>query len=763
MAPASKGKSQTDHVEAFNDLAAAYKARQSDKLLSEMDKVLAVLGKVSDVSVFEPGRQEGLALLLHCSHLLQCLEARSSTVWAIVSLLASLATASPALAAFLSGRLALLPTLARLLHAGPAAGRAARLLELLQPVAAAGRVLRREAHLTALLADLAGLATDHSSPLAGPALRVLCSITRGSHPAAKALLVTLPLERLTTTTFAETADQVSAEYLCLNLRRVRLAAAGPSEPKVKSFLVKLTDVFCAALSSEGLPTMRLLVAFLADMRGAAEYREVLAAQDATLQVQQLLASIDFTGGFKHNVADVFFEFLTELVSAYQAERVVLFEPAVKVVLGRLEARPGQGRASDRAASALGLVHALLEETDMHALSEPERGILRFQLDHLLPSLLALALECRPAKEPGATVSGEALTSCLACLRLLQLVAGVQEWRAATGQLVPAAKLASAYRAVLAGLPEERQRAALATEFLTLAGRLQEDCQPWRRARDEALAEEAGALRLVASVLRREGEPDDRTRKALDILKAADYSMVEELHQGEQPVEEREEAAVMSAEQSLRIDQMLETVTESLGRAELEPVLAEVLELAAAGRGQERQEAESLRQALAGADLQLQATGQALASRQQRAGALERQVGGLVASLGAARGELADLRGQHGVLAREADSTRDKLGRELADRKADIEQMEEEKRELEAAVAKCKETMGEQKVSLKQLAENEKVLTTELKKEMRLKEEKDMKLKKGEEKLKKKERQLEDELCARERAEKEVSLKLRLMT
>lgn len=113
MAPASKGKSQTDHVKAFNDLAAAYKARQSDKLLSDMDKVLAVLAKVSDVSVFEPGRQEALALLLHCHQLLQCLEVRSSTVWAIVSLLSSLATASPALAVFLGNRLALLPTLAR--------------------------------------------------------------------------------------------------------------------------------------------------------------------------------------------------------------------------------------------------------------------------------------------------------------------------------------------------------------------------------------------------------------------------------------------------------------------------------------------------------------------------------------------------------------------------------------------------------------------------------------------------------------------------
>jgi hypothetical protein len=60
-------------------------------------------------------------------------------------------------------------------------------------------------------------------------------------------------------------------------------------------------------------------------------------------------------------------------------------------------------------------------------------------------------------------------------------------------------------------------------------------------------------------------------------------------------------------------QMLETVTASLGRVELEPVLAEVVELAAAQTGQERQEAESLMQALAGADLRLQAT------RQQRAG------------------------------------------------------------------------------------------------------------------------------------------------
>ena len=86
MAPASKGKSQGEHLATFNSLAAAYRARPTDKLLQEMEKVVAVLAKVSDMSLFHPGRKEGLQLLLHCSHLLATVEGSKGVVWGVVVL-----------------------------------------------------------------------------------------------------------------------------------------------------------------------------------------------------------------------------------------------------------------------------------------------------------------------------------------------------------------------------------------------------------------------------------------------------------------------------------------------------------------------------------------------------------------------------------------------------------------------------------------------------------------------------------------------------
>ena len=74
MAPKTAGKSQSDHVKAFNLLVASYRARPSDKLLSELDKMLAVLAKISDTSVFQAGQKEGFSFLLHCQQLLGVLE-----------------------------------------------------------------------------------------------------------------------------------------------------------------------------------------------------------------------------------------------------------------------------------------------------------------------------------------------------------------------------------------------------------------------------------------------------------------------------------------------------------------------------------------------------------------------------------------------------------------------------------------------------------------------------------------------------------------
>ena len=118
MAPSSKGKSQAEHVDTFNSLVTAHKAKPTDKLLSELEKVVSVLSKVSDTSVFDPKQKAGLAMLLHSQHLISHLESRSSTVWSVISLLASISAASNSIATFLANNLCIVPSLARLLHSG---------------------------------------------------------------------------------------------------------------------------------------------------------------------------------------------------------------------------------------------------------------------------------------------------------------------------------------------------------------------------------------------------------------------------------------------------------------------------------------------------------------------------------------------------------------------------------------------------------------------------------------------------------------------
>ena len=118
MAPSSKGKSQAEHVNTFNSLVSAYKVKPTDKMLSELEKVVVVLSKVSDLTVFDPKQKEGLNMLLHSQYLISTLESRNSTLWSIVSLLSSITTASNNLANFLANSLCVVPTLARLLHEG---------------------------------------------------------------------------------------------------------------------------------------------------------------------------------------------------------------------------------------------------------------------------------------------------------------------------------------------------------------------------------------------------------------------------------------------------------------------------------------------------------------------------------------------------------------------------------------------------------------------------------------------------------------------
>ena len=204
------------------------------------------------------------------------------------------------------------------------------------------------------------------------------------------------------------------------------------------------------------------------------------------------------------------------------------------------------------------------------------------------------------------------------------------------QALQPAKVVTSYRSLLPGL-EPSQRSGLTVELLTLASLLQGE-NKWRKVREELEGEE-GTLALVAATLRREGESQELVRKALVLLKATDYSIVGEQEQ-EVEAAERQEVVTMGPEQVLRLDQLLESMTEQLATSSLYSVLAGVVELGVARRGQERQEVDSLREALQG----VQGLTAVLAGKERQ---VVQVVGAwLVGRLGAVRGELQDIRGQH---------------------------------------------------------------------------------------------------------------------
>merc|ERR1719204_1554106 len=87
------------------------------------------------------------------------------------------------------------------------------------------------------------------------------------------------------------------------------------------------------------------------------------------------------------------------------------------------------------------------------------------------------------------------------------------------------------------------------------------------------------------------------RKALDVLKNAEYAPEEKKNRAKEESVVPKIAESMSAEQVLRIDQMLEKVTDSMEKSTLEPVVTEVVELALARRGREKAEIECLSKAL----------------------------------------------------------------------------------------------------------------------------------------------------------------------
>ena len=153
---------------------------------------------------------------------------------------------------------------------------------------------------------------------------------------------------------------------------------------------------------------------------------------------------------------------------------------------------------------------------------------------------------------------------------------------------------------------------------------------------EEVVNEPNTLALVSSILRAEKMEERFIRKALDILKNADYTPEEKKDMAEEESVVPKIAESMSAEQVLRIDQMLEKVTDSMEKSTLEPVVTEVsqslrpchvtktcccnfctskvVELALARRGREKAEIEGLSKALEAAAEKEQGLAMTLAVR-----------------------------------------------------------------------------------------------------------------------------------------------------
>ena len=63
----SKGKTSLD-ICAFNVAVQEYKLRHSDKSLADIEKLLVILGKMTDMAVFQPTSNRSSDLLVNCKY-----------------------------------------------------------------------------------------------------------------------------------------------------------------------------------------------------------------------------------------------------------------------------------------------------------------------------------------------------------------------------------------------------------------------------------------------------------------------------------------------------------------------------------------------------------------------------------------------------------------------------------------------------------------------------------------------------------------------
>ena len=467
-------------------------------------------------------------------------------------------------------------------------------------------------------------------------------------------------------------------------------------------------------------------------------------------------------------ASQIFTLMTGIVTSYKCDHVTVFDQTLKMILIRLDAKPNQ-----QVSSALDFLIQLLGRIEFSSLSDAAVRNIKFQLDQLLPSLVSLPVDFHKAK----TLEPEMFASLLKCLTLLETIALLEldGWSQSVAVNIKSSKLMLAYKGCCEALNEVEDRARLTVEFLSLSALLAELDDSWSRVEAELLSDPA-RVSLLTSQLRLENTEGATMQKTLRLLsKVSCPQLFEEeatpaLVASKGPAGDQE----LPGETLSKIDNMLEDVQAALDKMQLEEVVVEVLELADKRRGernfdkfifllccflsgQERRQNSHLEAALAAADERLAAQNLALVEREEEVRELERMRTRLVARLAANREEVEDMRSQHGELSREADSTRDRLGRELEELQAQLEQLSMDKQNMVEKVTKFKNQVVSLTKDLELYQENQDQLEKKLKQEMKMKEEVTAKLSKREDKLKKKERQLDEEMSAREKLEKEVSI------
>ena len=231
MAPPRKG-----YIKAFNVAVTEWKSAQSEKLLTEVDRILAVLAK-TDVSVFSLKNPEMLPLLMNCQLLMSSLDHKTSTTWTVVSLLLTVSSRDRAVSLVLRDRTGMLAVCSKLLHSIPSTtqARTLKLLSLMKVVGEGVRIDRREAWLSSCISDLVQFLS--SPDLSSPSLFLLCCLCQGNYIPTKMVISSLPPDTLTgliTSSTSSPADQLTAEILFYYIARYQLTRL------VKSVIIIVT-------------------------------------------------------------------------------------------------------------------------------------------------------------------------------------------------------------------------------------------------------------------------------------------------------------------------------------------------------------------------------------------------------------------------------------------------------------------------------------------------------------------------------------------